>query len=261
MRHTIGRPSSARACTLCDGHAVNTRDQSICLWLVPFFGALFVIGFLIFPGFFPPLSPTMTAEQVAEFYRANVGEIRASMILLNLIGIGFIPFFMVIVVQMMRMANPSRAFAYSYLSAAASGGTLFALADLAWLNAVARPERNPQLTMLLNDLAWFCLIAPVGFIMAQNLCLALSIYMDARAKPVFPRWVGHFNIVTALLMAPGAFAIVYKTGPLAWDGALSFWLRLGTYALYVAVMFFVVRSAVREQALEDEHAVAMGVAA
>jgi hypothetical protein len=36
------------------------------------------------------------------------------------------------------MGNPSRAFAYSYLSAAASGGTLFAIADLAWLNA-ARP--------------------------------------------------------------------------------------------------------------------------
>lgn len=236
--------------------SMNTRDQSICLWLVPVFGALFSIGACISPGFFPPLSPTMTAEQVATFYRDNVGEIRTTMILFNVIGIGFIPFFMVIVVQMMRMGNPSRAFAYSYLSAAASGGTLFALADLAWLNAVARPDRDPQLTMLLNDLAWFALITPVGFFVTQNLCLALGIYMDARKRPVFPRWVGHFNIVTAVLMAPGAFAIVYKTGPLAWDGALSFWLRGGTYALYVAVMFVVVRAAIRQQAAEDECAVA-----
>lgn len=240
---------------------MNTRDQSICLWLVPLFGALFLIGFWIFPGFFPPMSPTMTAEQVAAFYRDNVAEIRASMVLLNLIGIGFIPFFMVIVVQMMRMANPSRAFAYSYLSAAASGGTLFALADLAWLNAAARPDRDPQLTMLLNDLAWFSFITPVGFIITQNLCLALGIYMDARAEPVFPRWVGHFNIVTALLMVPSAFALVYKTGPLAWDGSLSFWLRIATYGLYVAVMFFVVRSAIQQQAIEEEQAPADGVAA
>jgi hypothetical protein len=240
---------------------MNTRDQSICLWLVPAFGALFLIGFSIFPGFFPPLSPTMTAEQVAAFYRDNVAEIRSSMILLNVIGIGFIPFFMVIVVQMMRMGNPTRAFAYSYLSAAASGGTMFALANLCWLNAVARPERDPQLTMLLNDLAWFSLIAPVGFIITQNLLLALGIYMDARDKPVFPRWVGHFNVVTALLMVPGAFAIIHKTGPLAWDGSLSFTLRIGTYALYVAVMFFVVRAAIQRQAGEEPRVAVAGAAA
>jgi hypothetical protein len=230
---------------------MNTRDQSICLWLVPLFGALFAVGFTIFPGFFPPLSPTMTAEQVAAFYRDNVSAIRSSMILLNVIGIGFIPFFMLIVVQMMRMGNPSHAFAYSYLAAAASGGTLFAIADLAWLNAAARPERDPQLTMLLNDLGWFCLITPVGFIITQNLCLALSIFMDARSEPVFPRWVGHFNIATALMMVPGAFAIVHKTGPLAWDGLLSFWLHIGTYALYITVMFFVVRAAIRQQTIEE----------
>ena len=233
---------------------MSTRDQTICLWLVPVFGALFLIGALIFPGFFPPLSPTSSAEEVAAFYRDNVGAIRTSMILFNIIGIGFIPFFMVIVVQMMRMGSPCRAFAYSYLSAAASGGTLFAIADLAWLNAVARPERDPQLTMLLNDMAWFFLITPVGFIIAQNLCLALGIYLDSRAKPVFPRWVGHFNIVTALLMAPGAFAIVYQTGPLAWDGALSFWLRSGTYVMYVTVMFVVVRTAIQQQAVDEEPA-------
>jgi hypothetical protein len=239
---------------------MNTRDQSICLWLVPFFGALFLVGFWACPRFFLSMSPTMTAEQVAAFYRDNVGTIRTSMILLNIIGIGFIPFFMVIVVQMMRMATPSRAFAYSYLSAAASGGTLFALADLAWLNAAARPERDPQLTMLLNDLGWLSLIAPVGFIITQNLCLALSIYMDTRPKPIFPHWVGHFNVVTALLMGPGAFAIVHKTGPLAWDGSLSFWVRIATYGLYIAVMFFVVRSAIEQQALEEEQTIAPGVA-
>ena len=235
---------------------MNTSDQRICLGLVPFFGVLVLIGFAVFPGFFPPLSPAMSAEQVAAFYREHVGEIRASMILLNVVGIGFIPFFMVIVVQMMRMGNPSRAFAYSYLSAAASGGTLFALADLAWLNAAARPDRDPQLTMLLNDLAFFSFTTPVGFIIAQNLCLALAIYMDARPDPVFPRWVGHFNIVSALLMAPGAFALLYKTGPLAWDGVLSFWLRITTYALYVAIMSIVVRAAIKRQASEGQHALA-----
>jgi hypothetical protein len=230
---------------------MNTTDQRICLWLVPGFGALLILAFCIFPGFFPPLSPTLSAEEIASFYRNNVGQVRASMLICNVCGVTFIPFFMVIVVQMQRMANPSRAFSYSYLSAAASGATLFALADLAWLIAAFRPERDPQLTMLLNDLAWLAFVTPVGFIFAQNLCLALGIYMDAQPRPVFPRWVGHFNIATALLMTPGAFALMFTTGPLAWDGALAFWLRVGTYALYLAVMFFVVRGAINRQASEE----------
>ena len=230
---------------------MNTTDQRICLWLVPGFAALLVVAFWIFPGFFPPMSPTMTAQEVAAFYRDHVGEIRASMVIINLCGISFIPFFMVIVVQMQRMGNPSRAFAYSYLSAAASGATLFALADLAWLIAAFRPERDPQLTQLLNDFAWIAFITPVGFIIAQNLCLALAIFMDTRRTPVFPRWVGHFNIVAGLLMMPGAFAMMFMQGPLAWDGLLAFWVRIGAYCFYLAVMFFVVRSAIDQQATEE----------
>jgi len=231
---------------------MNTKDQLICLWLVPVLGVFYLVAFAIFPGFYSPLSPTMTADQVAIFYREHTTAIRGSMILCNILGVSLVPFFMVIVVQMQRMVNSSMTFAYSYLCAAVSGVTMFALADVAWLLAAFRPERDPQLIQLLNDLAWFFLITPVGFIIVQNLCLALSIYLDVRSRPVFSRWVAHFNIIAALLMMPGAFAILYKTGPLAWDGALAYWLRLGTFAVYVAVMFFVTRAAIHQQMSEEK---------
>ena len=69
---------------------MNTTDQRICLWLVPGFGALLMLAFGIFPGFFPPLSPTLSAEEVATFYRNNVGAIRASMLICNVCGVAFI---------------------------------------------------------------------------------------------------------------------------------------------------------------------------
>ena len=132
---------------------------------------------------------------------------------------------------------------------------MFALADLAWLIAAFRPERDPQLILLLNDLAWMAFITPVGFIIAQNFCLALGIYMDAQPKPVFPRWVGHFNIVTALLMTPGAFAMMFMTRALGvgWASWPSGFASAPT-ASYVAVMFFVVRSAIDRQAREERAA-------
>jgi len=84
---------------------MNLRDQRICLWLVPVFG-IALLGAFCVAGVIPPPSPTLTAQQVASFYRDNLGRIRAGMITVNLCGIMFIPFFMVIVVQMQRHGQP-----------------------------------------------------------------------------------------------------------------------------------------------------------
>ena len=227
---------------------MDLRPQWISLWLVPFIGAILLLMFVAFPGFLPPMSPGMTAEQVADFYAQNTTMIRFSMIVFNLCAIMLIPFFMVIVVQMKRMSLPSHVLAYSYLAAASTGATLFAIADIFWLIAAYRPGRDPQLILLLNDMAWLVFIAPVGAIVVQNLCLALAVYLDARPQPIFPRWVAPFNLVTAAAMTPVVCAVVFKTGPLAWDGVASFWLRISAFVVYIAVMFFVVRAAISRQA-------------
>ena len=225
--------------------------QLVSLWMAAVFGVILLAAFLLFPGFFPPMSPDMTARQVAAFYAGHEAMIRLSMITVNFCGIMLMPFFMVIVYQMKRMATPTQVLAYAYLSAAVSGATLVALADLFWLVAAFRPEQDPQATLLLNDLAWITFTVPVGMIIAQMGTLALAIGLDDQPRPVFPRWVAAFNIAVAVAVAPSAFAAVFHAGPLAWNGAVSFWLRVCAYALYVAVMFFVVRAAVRRQHREE----------
>lgn len=225
---------------------MNTRGQHILLWTTPVAGVLFLIAYLLFPAFAPPLSPTMTPEEVAAFFQANVESIRGVVIFVNIIGAMLVPLFATIAVQMLRVVNSSPVFAYSYIIAVGIGLSAFILADFAWGVAIFRPDRDPQLISLLNDMGWFFFVAPVGCLIVQNLCLAGSIYLDARPEPVFPRWVAHFNVLTALLLIPGAFAFMHKTGPLAWNGSLSFSLRLITFAVYVAVMFLVLLSIVNK---------------
>jgi hypothetical protein len=197
------------------------------------------------------MSPDMTAEQVAQFYRDHTAMIRFSMITFNLCGVMLLPLFMVIVVQMKRMATQSHVFAYCYLTAAISGATLYALADIVYLVAAFRSDRNPDLVMLLNDMAWIVFIAPVGAFVAQNVFLWLAVHFDSGPHPVFPRWVGYYAIATALAMAPAAGAAVFTTGPLAWNGAMSFWLRNGAFALFVVVMFVVLRNVLHRQAVDE----------
>ncbi|WIM86059.1 hypothetical protein PT015_14105 [Candidatus Mycobacterium wuenschmannii] len=226
---------------------MNTRGQRILLWTAPPAMALFVLAYFLFPVFSPPLSPTLTPEQVAAFFQHNTTGILGVSILCNLIACSLVPLFAVTAVQISRVSTSSTVLTYAYIICVGVGTTAFILADYCWGMAAFRPDRDPQLISLLNDMAWFFFIAPVGTIMVQNLCFALSVYLDGRADPVFPRWVAHFNVATVALLAPSAFSILNKTGPLAWNGSLSFTLRLTTFAVYIVVMFAVLLRAVRSQ--------------
>ncbi len=134
--------------------AGNIRAQWVCLWSGPAVGLVLLVALVAFPGFWPPMSPTLPAEEVARFYAENTAWIRFSQVTFNLCGIMVVPFFMVIVAQMKRMHGQSHVFAYCYLTALVSGATFFALSNIFFLVAAFRPERDPELTMLLNDLAW-----------------------------------------------------------------------------------------------------------
>ncbi|MCX2929225.1 hypothetical protein ORI20_02980 [Mycobacterium sp. CVI_P3] len=231
--------------------AGNIKAQWVSLWTGPVVGVVLLVAALAFPGFWPPMSPTMTAQQVASFYADHTAWIRFSQVTFNLCGIMILPLLMVIVVQMKRMKGQSHVFAYCYLTAVVSGATIFALSNIFFLVAAFRPERNPELIQLLDDLAWIVFIAPVGMVVSQFVLVALAVYFDDRDDPVFPRWVGHFCLVVAAAMVPAAGAAVFQTGPLAWDGLWSFWVRNVAYVVFVIVMFFVLRRAVYRQAVDD----------
>jgi hypothetical protein len=153
---------------------MNNRGQRILLWTAPPAVALFALAYLLFPVFSPPLSPTLTPDQVAAFFRSNVTGILGVAILCNLIACSLVPLFAVTAVQISRSATSSPVLTYAYVICVGVGTTAFILADYCWGMAAFRPDRDPQLTSLLNDMAWFFFIAPVGTIMVQNLCFDFS---------------------------------------------------------------------------------------
>ena len=228
--------------------------EVILLWTLPALAAVWLSVFLLFPGFLPPMSPTLSAEEVAAFYRdpENLPRIRYSMIIFNWFAVGLIPILALIVLQIRRMAHRTPIFSYALLACAAGGPTIFLMADLFWLLAAFRPMRDPQLTLLFNDLAWVTFSSQVGFLIAQSVILSLAIYLDRQERPVFRPWVAHFNLVVAALMIPAAFTGAAMTGPIAWDGLLTFWVRNLAVGLWIVVMAVVLGRAVRRQRAQDE---------
>jgi len=228
--------------------------EVILLWTLPVVGVVWLSAFLLFPGFVQPMSPTLSAEEVAAFYRdpENLPRIRYSMILFNWFAVGLIPILALIVLQIRRMAHRTPIFSYGILACAAGGPTIFLMADLFWLLAAFRPTRDPELTLMFNDLAWVTFSSQVGFLIAQNLILALAIHLDRRERPVFRPWVAHFNLVVAALLVPAAFTGAAMTGPIAWDGWLTFWVRNLAIGLWIAVMAVVLARAIARERAEGE---------
>jgi hypothetical protein len=220
---------------------------------LPVVAAIWVSAFFLFPGFLHPMSPTASAAQVADFYRdpANLSRIRASMIVFNWFCVGLIPVVMLLVMQIRRMAHRTPILSYCMLGCAAGGPTLFLIANLFWLIAAFRPERDAELTQLLNDLAWTTFTSSVPFLIAQCVVLALAISLDRQPRPVFSRWVAYFNLLVAAAMTPAAFVGMALDGPIAWNGLLSFWVKNIAIAVWILVMALVLGRAIYRQRAEE----------
>lgn len=224
--------------------------ELILLWAWPFALLIWVVAFVMFPGFVPPMSPKLSADQVAEFYRNpdNLPRIRYSMILFNWFAVAFVPILILIVMQIRRMAHRTPILSWAVFGCVSAGPTIFLVANVFWLLAAFRPERPAELTQMFNDLAWITFTAcAVPFLIAQSVLIALAIFFDDQARPVFPRWVAHFNLVAAAALVPAAFAGLSFDGPVAWDGLLSFWLRNSAIAVWFVVMSLVLVQTVRRE--------------
>src|SRR5262245_46089216 len=100
--------------------------ELILVWTLPVVGLLWISAFLLFPGFVQPMSPMLSAEQVAAFYRdpENLPRIRISMILFNWFSVALIPLLALLVLQIRRMAHRTPIFSYSLIACAAGGPTI-----------------------------------------------------------------------------------------------------------------------------------------
>jgi len=229
----------------------RTDGELILLWTLPVLGILWISAFFLFPGFVHPMSPTMSAEEVAAFYRDDTSRIRYSMILFNWFGVGLIPLVILLAMQVRKMAHRTPILSYSLVACAGGPPSLFLVANMFWLLAAFRPERAPELTQMFNDLAWVTFTILVPYLIAQSVLLALAIYWDRQDHPVFKSWVAHFNLLVAAALAPATFTGVASSGPIAWDGVLSFWVKNIAIAVWIIVMGGVVGQAIRRQRVED----------
>ncbi|MDE2596544.1 MAG: hypothetical protein KGL44_06685 [Sphingomonadales bacterium] len=225
---------------------MSAFDQKLCAWGGVACAALFGAGLLL-AGFVPPPSPSLSAAEVAAYYREHAGAIRGGM-MLGLFGMaGWTAFVGVISAQMRRMQTGSDLPALLQVGAGSIGVLTVMLPIMIFAATAFRPERDPALTQLLNDLGWLIIIPAFPTFIAQFGAIALGTWRDRSPHPVFPRWAAYFNLWMALLFVPGGLAYFFRSGPFAWDGLFDFWLAAGAFFAWLMVMTPLVLKAIAAQ--------------
>lgn len=227
---------------------MNVRNQMLCTWSGPIFVAVFTVGFWFLAHYLPPPSPSAGAGDIAALYQQNTGPIRLGMFLMMACSGLVAPFIAVIAVQMKRMEGGAGVLTYTQLSAGTVGILFLILPALLWTVAAFRPERDPNLILLLNDMGWIFFLMPFGTFTVQCLAIGLAILGSKDAPPLIPRWAGYFNLWVAVLFIPGGLLTFFKTGPFAWNGLFVFWVPLVAFLLWYGVMFVLLRQAIAKPA-------------
>jgi hypothetical protein len=131
--------------------------------------------------------------------------------------------------QIPRIPNVPEAVTALQLAAGTYVGCFFVVAGLCLVGAVFRVNRPAEITEALNHLFWLDFLLPVPTFQAQIFAFTRAIVVDTRPRPYFPKSLAVINTVTLLLYFPMYTSHTFHTGPLAWNGGVSFWMPMCIY--------------------------------
>lgn len=233
---------------------MDIRLQKVCAWCGAALVVTFIVGWAIIAGFVPPPSPTKNADEIAAFFAAHQTRVQVGLFAC-LVGSAFLaPFTGVLSTQLKRMeAGKGHTISSTQLVSGCGVAVGFTLGLIFWYGAVYRPLEAPAITQRLNDLAWFVWVSWAYLPAAQTIAVGAAILMDKRPEPVMPRWVGYLSLWCALFYLPGGFAVLFKSGPLAWNGLITWWFLVIAYFVWVvAIIWALVFKAIPHQQREEE---------
>jgi hypothetical protein len=210
---------------------MSIRVERWCIYSGPAFVVLFGIGYWAIAHLVPPPSPLKTPAEVAAFYSHDTNYLRSGL-LISLAGVPLqLPFVTAISRQLRRIEGEAATLAVIQLAAGALGVLILTFPFILMEAIAFRPERNPDVTQGLNDVAWTAFLGVFFVAVLQNIAISLAILSDGNQEPILPRWLAYFNIFVALSFIPAGLLFFLKSGPFAWPGVFVWWIP--------AILFFV----------------------
>jgi hypothetical protein len=233
---------------------MSRRILTVCASFGYLFIALFFAALLI-AHWIPPMAPSWSAERVAAFYTDHANSIRAGLVVMLVGAVTTAPFVAALSSLIRRIDSRLEPLAAIQLVCGAANVAAIFVPVLIFTATAFRPDRSPDITMALNDLAWITLVMNAFPAIGQAIVVGVAILADKRPTPLLPRWSAYLSFWMAFLFLPSMLLTFFKTGPFAWNGILSFWVAASAFGAWFLVMtYLVVRAAGR---VDDDRAPAV----
>jgi hypothetical protein len=217
------------------------------------FEILFTIFWAIMAHNLPPVSPNLSAPDLAAFYAQHHHAILLGNSMAALVAVLWIPWTAQLTVVMWRIEGSSPVLTIIQLIGGALTAWVLMFCPAIWAAAAFRPESDPALVRTLNDLGFILFNITYAVTSVQAIAAGLAGLADESAHRVFPRWVCYWAIFAGLSFVALTAMPFHKTGPLAWDGLISFWGLFGTYFIWTASMgVCMAKDAARRLRMENE---------
>lgn len=217
--------------------ALDIRNQKIVFWIGTSFPVCYGIGWALLAGFFPPPAPSLSADDVAQFYRDNSVAIRLGMAVCVFVNCFCVPWSVALWAQMKRLEQGVMpVWSMFGLTIGLTNTVFFMTPTCVWM-AIAfvadfRPDWPAAGLRVMNDTAWILWFTTYAPATLQCWCLAYLGLQDKREKPLFPRWWCYMQYWVGLAFFPAGFIAFFTAGPFSWVGIIGLWVPVVIYFFY-----------------------------
>jgi hypothetical protein len=229
---------------------VNIPVLRFGVWAALLYPGLLILGWWLLADFVPPPHPGAAASDIVHQYHEHTTRIRAGMVLCMFAAVMAMPLGATVAYFIRRIEGFTGPLTLLQVMGAVGMAVLTFYPAMWWLIALFRPDRSPELTRMLSDAAWLQFVGGLTIYYPTIVTMAIAAFIDKSERPAFPRWFGYLNLWLFVLLLPGQMIFFFKTGPLAWNGVLAFYLAFIAFGLWFPIAFSVLRKAVRQ--VQDE---------
>jgi hypothetical protein len=205
-------------------------------------GFAFEILFTVFWGWFghnlPPASPNLTASQLAAHYAFHHNAILFGNSMAALVAVLWIPWTAQLTIVLWRIEGSNPVLTVIELIGGVLTAWVLMFCPAIWAAAAFRTGVDANAVLSLNDVGFILFNITYAVTSVQAIAAGIVGLADGNERPVFPRWVCAWAIFTGISFVPLTAMPFFKTGPLAWNGTISFWALFGVYFLWTASMGF-----------------------
>lgn len=210
-----------------------------------------LLGFAVFAGFWPPPGPDRTADEISRYFVEHRTGLITGMVLMAFCGPWYVTWSAAISRVIGRIEGPMGVLAkIQFIGGVLTGLVTFTPATI-WITAAIRADdHSPEMIQTLYDFGWMFFDTTFVCSALQSIAIGVAVLIDRRPVPLYPRWFAWMSFMTAVCYVPLMLMPFFRTGPVAWDGVVSFWVVFVEFFAFTAAGTVLTWRALRR--LEDE---------